>query len=286
MTNSFKAACVQNCAGTETAPNLAECAAFTREAAGLGAQLIILPEYFTGLDIRGHLLIPEAFAEAEHPALPLFADLARDLGAWILLGSLAIKAGPERIFNRAYLLDPAGEITARYDKIHLFDVDLADGESYRESATIAPGAAGVVAPLPWGGLGLSICYDLRFAYFYRALAQAGADFLTVPAAFTRTTGEVHWHVLVRARAIETGCFVFAPCQSGVHAGGKATYGHSLIVDPWGKVLADGGDDPGVVVAEIDPTAVARARAMIPALQHDRTFEVSALEAARRAVGED
>ncbi len=280
---TFRVACVQNCAGVETAPNLIECAAFVREAAGRGARLIILPEYFTGLDIRGELLIPEAFTEPEHPALPLFADLARELRVWILLGSLAIEtgaieAGAGKICNRTYLLDPAGAVTARYDKIHLFDVDLAGGESYQESATIAPGTRGVVTDLPWGRLGLSICYDLRFAHLYRALAQAGADFLTVPAAFTKTTGEVHWHVLVRARAIETGCFVFAPCQSGLHAGGRATYGHSLIVDPWGTVLADGGEDPGIVIADVDPAAVARARTMIPALRHDRPFELPAPEA--------
>ena len=185
---------------------------------------------------------------------------------------------------------PSGAVAARYDKIHLFDVDLPGGESYRESATIAPGACGVVADLPWGRLGLSICYDLRFAGLYRALAQAGADFLTVPAAFTRTTGQAHWHVLLRARAIETGCYVFAPCQYGVHAGDRATYGHSLIVDPWGQVLADGGEERGVVVAEVDPAAVARARAMIPALAHDRPFdlaEAGAEVASRaRAVGED
>ncbi len=287
---TFRVACVQNCAGVETAPNLIECAAFVREAAGQGARLIVLPEYFTGLDIRGKLLIPEAFVEQEHPALPLFADLARELRVWILLGSLAIEvgaieAGAGKICNRAYLLDPAGAVAARYDKIHLFDVDLAGGESYRESATIAPGTRGVVTDLPWGRLGLSICYDLRFAHLYRALAQAGADFLTVPAAFTKTTGEVHWHVLVRARAIETGCFVFAPCQSGLHAGGRATYGHSLIVDPWGTVLADGGEDPGIVVADVDPAAVARARTMVPALRHDRPFELAAPRSPARTAAE-
>jgi predicted amidohydrolase len=288
---AFTAACVQNCAGTETEPNLKDCADLVREAADRGASFILLPEYFTGLDIRGHILIPEAFAEADHPALPLFAGLARERRAWILLGSLAISldGGPgrgQRIANRSYLLDPDGAIAARYDKIHLFNVDLAGGESYRESATIAPGTRAVVADLPWGRAGLSICYDLRFPQLYRALAKAGADFLTVPAAFTRTTGRAHWHVLLRARAIETGCYVFAPCQYGVHAGDRATYGHSLIIDPWGQVLADGGEDRGVVLAEVDPAAVGRARGMIPALRHDRPFEPAETGTLARAVGED
>lgn len=283
---TFKVACVQNCAGTETEPNLKDCAELVREAAGRGAAFILLPEYFTGLDIQGHILIPEAFAETDHPALPLFAGLAQEHRAWILLGSLAITLEGGAIANRSYLLGPDGAIAARYDKVHLFDVDLAGGESYRESETIAPGACATVADLPWGRVGLSICYDLRFAQLYRALAKAGADFLTVPAAFTKTTGQAHWHVLLRARAIETGCFVFAPCQFGVHAGDRATYGHSLIIDPWGQVLADGGEDRGVAVAEVDPAAVARARAMIPALQHDRAFDLSVPDVVARAVGGD
>ncbi len=288
---TFKVACVQNCAGTETEPNLRDCAELVGEAADRGASFILLPEYFTGLDIRGDILIPEAYAESDHPALPLFAGLARERRAWILLGSLAITvaggAGQSGgVANRSFLLDPAGAVAARYDKIYLFDVDLAGGERYRESATIAAGDRAVVADLPWGRVGLSICYDLRFPQLYRALAKAGADFLTVPAAFTRTTGRAHWHVLLRARAIETGCYVFAPCQYGVHAGDRATYGHSLIVDPWGEVLADGGEDRGVVVAEVDPAAVGRARAMIPALTHDRPFELAAPAPLARAVGED
>jgi len=166
---------------------------------------------------------------------------------------------------------PAGAIAARYDKLHLFDVDLADGESYRESALIEPGAQAVLATTPWATLGLSICYDLRFPQLYRSLAQAGAEVLTVPAAFTKTSGQAHWHVLLRARAIETGCFVLAPCQCGDHGGGHETYGHSLIIDPWGRVLADGGEEVGYITAKIDLAEVAKARAMIPALGHDRDF---------------
>jgi predicted amidohydrolase len=173
------------------------------------------------------------------------------------------------VVNRSLLIDAAGAIVARYDKIHLFDVDLDGGESYRESATVQPGDRPVLAPTPWGLMGLSICYDLRFAYLYRALAQAGALYLAIPAAFTYTTGSAHWHVLVRARAIETGCFVFAANQGGTHAEGKRTWGHSLIVDPWGRVLADGGEAVGFVTAEIDPAKVEEARSMVPALRHDR-----------------
>ena len=173
--------------------------------------------------------------------------------------------------NRSLLIDAAGEVVARYDKLHLFDVSLRGCERYRESDTVKPGAAAVVAPTPWGLLGLSICYDVRFPQLYRALAQAGASYLAIPSAFTRTTGEAHWHVLVRARAIETGAYVFAPAQSGLHAEGRRTYGHSLIVDPWGAVLADAGEEEGAIVATIDPARVAEARRMIPALEHDRPF---------------
>ena len=271
MTGTVIVACVQNCAGPEIGPSLEEATALVRAARAQGAELICLPEYFSCLKTSDDQFVVGALSEAEHPALPHFRDLARELGAWLLLGSLAIKAGPGKVTNRSYLVDAAGEIAARYDKLHLFDVDLADGERYRESAAVAPGSQAVVAPTPWATLGLSICYDLRFPYLYRALAQAGAQILTVPAAFARTTGQAHWHVLLRARAIETGCYVLAPCQCGTHGGGRPTYGHSLIVDPWGRILADGGDEPGIVTATLDLAEVAKARAMIPALQHDRAI---------------
>jgi predicted amidohydrolase len=271
MTGTVIVACVQNCAGPEIGPSLEEATALVRAARAQGAELICLPEYFSCLKTSDDQFVIGALSEAEHPALPHFRDLARELGAWLLLGSLAIKAGPGKVTNRSYLVDAAGEIAARYDKLHLFDVDLADGERYRESAAVAPGSNAVVAPTPWATLGLSICYDLRFPYLYRALAQAGAQILTVPAAFARTTGQAHWHVLLRARAIETGCYVLAPCQCGTHGGGRPTYGHSLIVDPWGRILADGGDEPGIVTATLDLAEVAKARAMIPALQHDRAI---------------
>jgi predicted amidohydrolase len=175
--------------------------------------------------------------------------------------------------NRGFLIDPQGEVAARYDKIHMFDVDLPNGESYRESRSYAPGEHAVTADLPWGRLGLTICYDLRFPALYRALAEAGSMFLAIPSSFTKQTGEAHWHVLHRARAIENGCFVFAAAQGGSHENGRDTFGHSLIVDPWGRVLAEGGVDPAVVIAEIDPAAVATARARIPSLLHGRRFEI-------------
>jgi len=275
MPSTVTVACVQNSAGPEIAPSMAEATRLVREAHARGAELICLPEYFSCLKTSDDQFVIGALGEAEHPALPHYRDLARTLRVWLVLGSLAIRAGPDKVYNRSYLIDAAGGIAGRYDKLHLFDVDLADGESYRESAAVAPGDNAVVAPTPWGPLGLSVCYDLRFAYLYRALAQAGAVFLTVPAAFARTTGQAHWHVLLRARAIETGCFVLAPCQCGTHGGGRPTYGHSLIVDPWGRVLADGGEEPGIVVAEIDPAEAAKARTMIPSLSHDRRFAAPA-----------
>jgi deaminated glutathione amidase len=180
---------------------------------------------------------------------------------------------PERAANRSFLIDPRGEIIARYDKIHMFDVDLANGESYRESRNYRAGDIAVAIDLPWGRLGLTVCYDLRFPALYRALAEAGCAFLAIPSAFTKQTGEAHWHVLNRARAIENGAFVLAAAQGGLHENGRETFGHSLVVDPWGRILAEGGTDPGVIFATIDPAEVAAARAKVPSLQHGRRFEV-------------
>ena len=271
MAETFRAACIQFSARPEIETNLEKSLRLTRQAAAQGAKLVALPEYFSGVSTEGYRVLPVAFREGEHPAIPAFVTAARDLGIWILLGSLGIVRNDGRIANRAYVLDPSGSIAALYDKIHLFDVDLEAGKEYRESATIAPGSAAVVADTPWGGLGLSICYDLRFPQLYRRLAHEGATMLAVPAGFTKLTGEAHWHVLCRARAIENGAYVIAPCQNGTLRGGAECFGHSLIVDPWGKVLADGGEDEGIVIAEIDPEAVTRARKRIPALTHDRAF---------------
>ena len=272
MKKTFKVACVQNCAERDMAPSVAALRPLVRAAAAAGAELIVLPEMVEMLEPRNDLVLAKAVPEAADPGLAACRALARETGAWILVGSLLLKEkGADRVVNRSILLDRSGGIVARYDKIHLFDVDLAGGESYRESTTVRAGDRAVVAPSPWGSIGLSVCYDLRFAYLYRALAQGGASYLAIPAAFTYTTGKAHWHVLVRARAIETGCYVFAPNQCGVHAEDRRTFGHSLIVDPWGAVLAEAGDEPGHVIAEIDPAKVAAARSMVPALGHDRRF---------------
>jgi predicted amidohydrolase len=212
-------------------------------------------------------------AEEKDATLARLRELTRQLGIYLHIGSLAIKVSPDRAANRSFLIDRDGEIAARYDKIHMFDVDLANGESYRESRSFRPGELAVLADLPWGRLGLTICYDLRFPALYRALAEAGASFLAIPAAFTRQTGESHWHVLIRSRAIENGCFVLAAAQGGLHENKRETFGHSLVVDPWGRVLAEGGTEPGIVIATIDPAEIAVARSRIPSLQHGRRFEV-------------
>ena len=272
MTDIFKAACVQNCASDDMSATLERSVELTRRAHEEGADLIAVPEFFSCLNVGDDGLQTGAVPENQHPALPMFSDLAKETGAWILLGSLGIDDGGARLRNRSFMIDPAGAIQARYDKIHMFDVELGNGESYRESDVFEPGDKAVVAPTPWGLFGMSVCYDLRFAYLYRALAQSGASFLGVPAAFMRTTGQAHWHTLLRARAIETGCYVIAPCQNGQH-GRAVTYGHSLIVDPWGEVLADGdGNEEDVVIADIDPSKVEEARAKIPTLRHDRPYE--------------
>ena len=270
----FKVACVQHCAGLDVAANLATLARLIERAVARGADLVCLPEYCAAYGMTNRRLDVGAKAEVEHEALQVLSEQARRHRCWVLIGSIGVLAADGRILNRSYLLDSGGAIRARYDKIHLFDVDLARGESYRESSTIRPGETAPVVATPFARLGLTICYDLRFAQLYRALAKAGADVLFVPAAFTRTTGQAHWHVLLRARAIETGAFVVAPSQCGEAPDGRlARYGHSLIVDPWGEVLADGGEDEGVIAAELDLARVADARRMIPALRHDRVFEV-------------
>lgn len=271
MAELFKVALVQNCAGADLDANIAECSEMVRQAHDQGADLICLPEMFSCLQVGGGALSVGPYPQERHPALQHFRSLAAELGAWIQPGSIAIETSGGKLRNRAVMLDPSGDIVAQYDKVHMFDVDLADGESYRESDVFESGDQAVLAPTPWGLVGLTVCYDLRFAYLYRTLAQAGASYLTVPAAFMRTTGRVHWHVLLRSRAIETGCYVFAACQWGAH-GDAVTYGHSLVVAPWGEVIADAGESGGVAIAEVDPAKVEEARAMVPALRHDRALK--------------
>jgi predicted amidohydrolase len=278
MSAAFTAACVQFTAGPDPEPNLGQVSELIRQARGAGADLIMTPEVSNFIE-SGRRRRDKARREADDPFLAGMRGLARETGAWILVGSLVIdpagepgaETGEERLANRSFLIDAEGAIVARYDKIHMFDIDLPGGESYRESNAYRPGGGTVVAETPWGRLGMTVCYDVRFPHLYRALAQAGADFLAVPSVFTVPTGTAHWHVLLRARAIENGCFVFAPAQWGEHAGGRRSYGHSLIVDPWGEVMADGGEAPGIITAQIDPARIAKARGMVPSLQHDRGF---------------
>lgn len=270
---TFKAACVQNSATPDVLHDIEVLSRLIRDAAGQGAQFVALPEYCAGLDSRDGLLYPVAPEEMDHPVIPAMIDLANTLGIWLLVGSIGVKAADGRINNRGYMITPHGTIAARYDKIHLFDVDLGPDKVYRESATIAPGDKAVISPCVEGSIGLSICYDLRFAHLYRRMAQAGAELLATPAAFTRMTGEAHWHVLQRSRAIENGAYVIAPCQYGTLSGGSQCFGHSLIVDPWGRVLADGGEEEGVIVADIDLDLVRQTRSRIPSLKHDRPFEL-------------
>ena len=272
-TSTFKAAMIQMRAGLTVAANVDAAVRMIGEAKEAGAAYVQTPEMTNIMEVKRERLFSTIVAEEQDTSLATFRELARKLGIYVHVGSLAIKAGHERAANRAFLIDPKGEIAARYDKIHMFDVDLAGGESYRESRTYRAGELAVLSDLPWGRLGVTTCYDLRFPALYRALAEAGATMLAIPSAFTKQTGEAHWHVLNRARAIENGCFVFAAAQGGKHENGRETFGHSLIVDPWGRILAEGGTEPGVVMAEIDIGEVTKARARIPSLEHGRRFEI-------------
>jgi predicted amidohydrolase len=274
MQDQLQVALLQLNSGPEVEPNLAIIRDLAREAAAAGAQFILTPENTPFLEPDRARKFARAEDESKPLAIAALADLARETGAWLLAGSLAVRlpADPDRLANRSYLFDPEGRIAATYDKIHMFDVDLDNGESYRESAQFRPGETLVTAETPWGVIGLSICYDVRFGALYRALAQAGAGILTVPSAFTVPTGRAHWEVLLRARAIETGCFVLAPAQTGEHAGGRRTWGHSLVIDPWGEVLADGGDGVGIVHATLDLSLIAAARGRVPSLKHDRAWK--------------
>lgn len=274
MSQTFRAACVQMRTGLDVAANVDAATALIREAKAKGAQLIATPEMTSLFDAESNALFAKVRSEDDDVALKAFRAVAEELSLWLVIGSLPIKVAERLCANRSFLIDPKGAVRATYDKIHMFDVDLPGGEVYRESRNYRPGEHAVVANLPWGKLGLTVCYDLRFPHLYRALAKAGASFLSIPAAFTYTTGQAHWHVLQRARAIETGCFVIAAAQGGKHENGRHTFGHSVIVDPWGNIIAEGGDAPGVIVADIDPNKVAEARSRVPALTHDRPFSLS------------
>lgn len=272
MAGPFTVACIQTNTGSDVAANLSAALSFARDARDAGADLIAFPEVVALIEPDRDALVAQTGGEDGHEALAAFSGFASSSGAWLLVGSLTVGLGGGRLANRSFLLDPDGKVAARYDKIHLFDVDLPDGKSSRESDRYEAGETAVLAQLPWGGLGMTVCYDLRFPVLYWKLARAGADFLAVPSAFTRTTGRAHWHALLKARAIETGCYVIAPAQCGDHAGGRESYGHSLVVEPWGEIVADGGEEVGFALAEIDPARVLEARAALPALKNARRYD--------------
>lgn len=286
----FTAACVQTNCQDDLAANVAEVLPMVEKAAQGGADIIFLPENAFLMENQGGTLFQKAVPIDDHPGVLGCALLAKLYGVWIHIGSIPVRddtapqthaekvaaqsgKGKEKVFNTSILIDDTGALVQTYQKIHLFDVDLPNGESYRESNRFSAGEAAPLVQLPWGKLGLTICYDIRFPHLYRQLAKAGADMLATPAAFTKVTGEAHWHVLQRARAIENGCYVFAAAQWGEHPGKRHTYGHSLIVDPWGKVLADGGEGTGITTAKIDMDAVQATRLKVPSLQNDREFSV-------------
>ena len=270
---SFTAAMVQMRTGLLPEPSLEQATLLIREAVAAGADYVLTPEVSNMMQVNRTALFEHLAHEEDDRSLKAYRALAAELQIHLHVGSLAVLASPERAANRSFLIGPDGQVIASYDKIHMFDIDLGHGESYRESANYQPGETAVISDLPWGRIGLTICYDVRFPALYRALAESGASFLTVPSAFTRKTGEAHWHTLLRARAIETGCFVFAAAQGGTHENKRETYGHSLIVDPWGVVLAEAGTEPGIIIAKIDPAQVEIARKAVPSLQHGRRFSV-------------
>ncbi|MCH8467323.1 MAG: carbon-nitrogen hydrolase family protein [Roseinatronobacter sp.] len=271
------AALIQMCSSDDPASNLAAACGYLRAAAAQGAQIALTPEVTNCVSANGAHQADVLQTEDDDITLAGLRAEARALGLWVLIGSLALKTrdGDGRFANRSFLIAPDGEICARYDKIHMFDVQVSPAETYRESAGFRPGGAAVVAQTPLANFGLSVCYDLRFAHLYRALAKAGAEVLTVPAAFSTVTGAAHWETLLRARAIETGCFVLAPAQTGWHTARagrpRSTHGHSLAVAPWGEVLLDMGLDPGVGLVQLDLARVVEARDRVPALFHDRPF---------------
>ncbi|MTD96353.1 carbon-nitrogen hydrolase family protein [Hyphomicrobium sp. xq] len=270
---SFRVGLVQMCAGRMVDRNIAAATELIRAAARGGAQYVQTPEMTNILELDRERLLAAIKPEVDDPGVTQFRFLARELGIWLHVGSLALVGERGRPVNRSLLISPEGRIDARYDKIHMFDVDLPGGESYRESASYEPGHEAVVAALPWGQLGMTICYDLRFPHLHRALAKAGARFLAVPAAFTKPTGLAHWHTLLRARAIENQCYVFAAGQGGCHENGRETFGHSLVISPWGEVLAEADVQPAVTFADVELQRLEDVRRQVPSLRHDRPFDV-------------
>lgn len=282
-TTFFRAGLVQHCASRDVAQNIEEISALVRACAEDGAEFVSTPEMTHLLETSADEIYRKTAAQDRDPGVEHFARLAGELGLWLNIGSLAIQPEPGRLSNRSFLFGPDGELTATYDKIHMFDVELGGGESYSESKRYTAGTRAVLAELPWGTLGMTICYDMRFPALYRHLAQAGADFLTVPSAFTVPTGKAHWHALLRARAIETGCFVFAAAQVGTHECGRKTYGHSLIISPWGEIIGEARGGTGTIVVDIDPGEVGAARAKIPSLDLEQRYDVAPAKSELKAV---
>ena len=268
----LKLACIQANTGNDPPANLATVTSMISSAAANGAKFVLTPEYTLMMDGSGRVMRDNALPAGGGASLVHLRDLAKELRIWLLIGSLTLRTDEDRIANRSFLVNDNGEVVATYDKIHMFDVTLPDGKVIRESSAYRPGDKAVVAETPWGKLGMTICYDLRFPGLFRTLAQAGAQVITVPSSFQRQTGKAHWHVLLQARAIENGCFIVAPAMCGDHAGNRQTFGHSLVVNPWGEVVADGGEVPGITYAEIEVSRVVKVRGMIPSLTHDREYE--------------
>ena len=271
----FDVALVQMRASRSVAENVDTATEMIRSAQSAGADFIMTPENTSIMEFQKDRLSAETYADdGSHPQVLHFQQIASELNIWLLIGSMAVRVSDSKWANRSYLFSPEGAVVARYDKVHMFDVTVSETEQYRESTSYQAGATPVLAETQWGKFGMTICYDLRFPYLYRSLAEGGATMLSVPSAFTKPTGAAHWHVLLRARAIETGCFVFAPAQGGTHENGRETYGHSLIIGPWGEVLAEAGEDPCILMAKIDTNLVSKARSRIPSLDH--TAELSAV----------
>jgi predicted amidohydrolase len=275
LNRGFTAGLVQMRTGLRSESSLEQGLVLVRQAANAGADYVQTPEVSNMMQLNRKALFAQLAVEQEDKSLKAYCALAAELKIYLHIGSLALRHTEDRAVNRSFLIGWDGRVRASYDKIHMFDIDLPDGASYRESAKYQPGETAVIADLPWGRVGLTICYDLRFPTLFRALAEGGASFITVPSAFTRKTGEAHWHVLLRARAIETGCYILAAAQAGLHENKRETFGHSLVVDPWGEVIADGGLEPGFVLAQIDPARVESARQAIPSLRHGRRFTLLA-----------
>ena len=272
--SNLKVACIQTNSKSDPNINIREVSSLIRAARSNGAELITTPEVVGMLEPNREKALNKAQPENYHGVLREFRALSRDLAIWLLIGSISIKLSNGKLANRSFLINPDGQIIARYTKIHMFDVEVNDGSIYRESATYQPGTSACLARTPWGLVGLTVCYDIRFPALYRDLAKAGAKIIFIPSAFTEVTGEAHWHILQRARAIENGCFIVSAAQTGMHEQNRKTFGHSIIVDPWGNILADANKDVGFITADLDLNLVDEVRKKIPSLTHDREYSKS------------